>query len=472
LLVALSAGCEHQSTRPNLLLLSIDTLRADHLGCYGYDRNTSPTLDRLAARSVLYSNAWAPAPSTLPSHVAMLSGQHPYALGITSYSSSLPTSVPMLAEALSGAGYQTVALVDSSSAGMLGGEHGFARGFDQYRHAPHESSSAYRYDMSSSVDSALSWLASRDQARPFFMLLHTKSVHTAPADPVLLARSTAPYDKPEPFGNRFLPGEQRQFDWTDEHSNAGVRYLMSLNERIAAGRFDSAEFSEAKLQELIDLYDGGIYYVDLQLQRLLEGLEGLGLAGDTIIIVTADHGEAFLEHHLFLHKEPVDETLGVPLIVYDPRRSEGAVVSRPVTLMDIPAAILSMAGVPAPASMTGRRLPGLGGSEIHEPVESSEPEFSYYHFEQDGLYEAYSLAQGPWRLLHHRLAHWGEFRTELYARATGLTEAQLVVDRPETARQMLGQLLESMDMASGVEPESIELDGETLEQLRALGYLK
>jgi hypothetical protein len=101
---ACSSGPE-TPTRPNFVLLSIDTLRADHLGCFGYERETSPNIDRFCARSTRYSRAFAPAPWTLPSHVAMLTGRHPYDLGIRDLDSSIPADVPLLAESLSSVGY-------------------------------------------------------------------------------------------------------------------------------------------------------------------------------------------------------------------------------------------------------------------------------------------------------------------------------------------------------------------------------
>ena len=117
--------------RPNFLVLSVDTLRADHLGSYGYDRDTSPSIDALAERSVRFANVWAPSPWTLPSHAGMLTGIHPKRLGIAARNSSLPKSAVTLAEHLARLGYRTASLVDSMPGGFVGSKRGFARGFGE-----------------------------------------------------------------------------------------------------------------------------------------------------------------------------------------------------------------------------------------------------------------------------------------------------------------------------------------------------
>lgn len=305
----LATACDSTTQdRPNFLLVSIDTLRADHLGAYGYERDTSPNLDRFAERAFRFERAVAPAPWTLPSHVAMLSGQHPHDIGIDDIDSSIPERVPMIAEALRASGYQTAAFVDSATGGLLGAERGFDRGFDRYDHAPHPSESSAKtpgpkYDVARTVDAGLDWLRGRDHERPFFLFLHTKSVHTAPVEPDRSrVDNDAPYKSPEPFGSRYLPDGQTRFDWHEGEQPGGVRYLRELNQRLAAGKIEPGHFPAERLVELESLYDGGIRYVDAQFGRLIAGLRDLDLAQNTVVIVTADHGEAFLEHYFFLHK--------------------------------------------------------------------------------------------------------------------------------------------------------------------------
>jgi arylsulfatase A-like enzyme len=451
---------------PNFLVLSIDTLRADHLGSYGYLRRTSPNLDAFAAGALRYANAYAPAPWTLPSHVGILTGRHPYAVGIVDVASSIPAGVSPLAALLSGAGYQTAAFVDSGRGGLLGAARGFARGFDVFRHAPHTNTSDWEYDMASTVDAGLAWLARRDPERRFLLFLHTKSVHTTPADPVLLARTDAPYDKPDPFRTLFVPGHRVRFAWSEGPQLAGVNYLRALNDRIARGEFDRDSFTPERLEELVGLYDGGIYYVDHHFRRLIAGLDELGLGANTVVIVTADHGEAFLEHVFFLHKELYTGLLHVPLILRDPRDPRSGVVERRVSLLDVAPTVLALAGLEIPADLDGRVLP----RDDDEPGDER-PFFSYFEFERDHVYHALSLDEGPWKLVHHKLAAWPEYRTELYDTRADPEQRAPIEGEGERQREMLARLLAWARDRRGSE-DTIEIDAESAEQLRALGYLK
>jgi arylsulfatase A-like enzyme len=461
------AVCDRPAPSPNFLLLSIDTLRADHLGSYGYARDTSPNLDRFANGSVRFENAFAPTPWTLPSHVAILTGRHPYEVGIVDHESSIPADVPTLAEAMAAAGYQTAAFVDSAPGGLLGAQRGFSRGFDRFDHAPHADTSPYKYDMATTVDVGLRWLEERDPDRPFFLFLHTKSVHTTPTDPRLLAESDAPYDKPAPFRTRFLPLDRTEFRWRGRPKIAGVIYLSELNDRIAAGTFDRDGFFPAKIEELIGLYDGGIYYVDEHFGRLLDGIANLGLAGDTFIVVAADHGEAFLDHRFFLHKEVYAPLLRVPLIVRDPRQAEARVVTERVGLADVAPTLLDLAGLPLPEGSSGRPPP-LRGDE----VPASRSFFGYSNPKDDYTYRAFSLHDGPWKLVYHKVWSWSEYRTELYNTDEDPHERQPLSGEGERERAMLGRLLRWIETEPEGGTQRIDLDSEAIEHLRSLGYLE
>ena len=466
---AILQGCHAEAARPNFLLISIDTLRADHLGSYGYHRDTSPNLDRFADKSVRYRNAYAPAPWTLPSHVAMLTGTHPFDAGISDYRSSIPPDVPSLAEELSRSGYESVAFVDAPPGGLLGSERGFARGFSIYRHAPHASTSPYEYDVATTVDAALDWLRQRDSKAPFFLFFHTKSVHTTPTSSTLLARTDAPYDLPEPFGSRFLEDSTLRFSWTEAPDKTGATYLQHLNERIANGDLDPSTVPPEQRTELIDLYDGGIAYVDHHFQRLMDGLAQLGLNEHTIIVITADHGEAFLDHHFFLHKEPMEALLHIPLIVHDPREKVAAIFDQRASLTAVAPSLISLAGLPVPENMSGRVLPHLSAPDAVSPTDESQ--FSYFRFDHDYFYEGYALTKGPWRLLYHKLAYWLEFRTELYDHRSDPNEENPIQDDPTRTKEMLAEMLRRMNREGISAAPTIDLDDETIEHLRSLGYL-
>jgi arylsulfatase A-like enzyme len=461
----LLGGCAKEVSRPSFLLLSIDTLRADHLGCYGYARDTSPNLDRFAERSVRFESAVAPSPWTLPSHVAMLTGRHPWELGILDYRSSIPPEVPLLAELLAPAGYQTAAFVDSDPGGFVGAERGFGRGFATYEHAPHDGASRYRYDVAVTADAAIGWLEKRRGSEPFFLFLHTKSVHDTPEPAGPSPEWDAPYDKPEPYRSRFLPTRGLRHAWRDGPKLRGVRYLRELNARIAAGSLDPADFPRDKLEELVALYDAGIYYADEHIGRLLEAVRRLGLERGTVILVTADHGEAFLDHGFFRHLEVYVPLLRVPLLLFDPREP-ARIVTRAVMLSDIVPTILDRAGVPRPFGLTRPSLLAAEGDGLEEELSL----FSYFRFREGYLYEAFALQEGPFKLVFHRRASEPQFRAELYDTRSDPGERLPLDGEGERRRAMTERLRRTVERPDP--GKTIELRPETIEQLRALGYLE
>ena len=447
---------------PNVLLISVDTLRADHLGCYGYPRATSPVLDALAERSVRFADVHAPTPWTLPSHAAMLTGRHPLELGILDKAGRIPDTAATVAELLRARGYQSAAFVDSGPGGNVGASRGFARGFDVFEHGPHGGGGRFQHDAARTVDAGLAWLAKRDPARPFFLFLHTKSVHAAPVDDP--AAGFAPYTKPESYVARFLPGGKPRFPWS-EGELRGQRYLFEVNRRLSDGRVAKAAFPPAQREELAALYDAGVYYVDEQLGRLFAALEAQGLAAGTVVLVTSDHGEAFLEREFFLHQELFHALIHVPLLLHDPRRPEARVVDRTVHLEDVAPTILALAGASAPAEMTGRSL-------LADGAPPSAPRVTYFRFGKDAGYEAYGLEDGPWLLLHEKTARDGAFRSELVALHPAEAAALDPAARAARERAMRDSLLAQVGGILARPPEEKAVEPERLEELRALGYVE
>ncbi|MBW2313257.1 MAG: sulfatase [Deltaproteobacteria bacterium] len=470
LLIALAGGLVDwrpvSERRPNVLLISIDTLRADHLGYDGYARDTSPNLDRLAARSRRYREAWAPAPWTLPSHAGLLTGRHPRALGIEDRDAALPENAPSLASSLRRAGYRTAAFVDSMPRGFVGGERGFGRGFETYVHLPAESASDFRYDAAITVERAATWLAHTRRDRPFFLFLHTKSVHALPAGAGGDDPRAFPYDKPEPWRSRYLSAAGAELSWDDAALGRGVGWLRGWNEAVAAGEQDPTALSPTRRKALEALYDAGIRYVDHQIARLLDSLESHGFADDTIIVVTADHGEAFVEHDLLLHKELYRDVLRVPLLVYMPWEAEGRDVRSRVTLMDVAPTILRAVDAPIPPEVSGRVLP-----EADRAPSEAEPLFTYYRSWPDGYYEAYGVREGTRSLIHHRLGRGAPFRSEWFDLAADPAEQHpLPAGSDAQSGALLAQLRAWMETGANGARSSIELDAETRRHLEALGY--
>ncbi len=410
LVLSLGACAPEPARRPNLLLVSIDTLRADHLGCYGAERPTSPRLDRFAESAVRFEHAYAPAPWTLPSHAALLTGVHPYRLGLRDAAGTLPSDVPTLAERLSRSGYQTAAIVDSWPGGYVGAERGFGRGFGEYVHHP-SLGRPLRDDVAVTVERAEAWLARRDRARPFFLFLHTKSVHAAPGATPCHDRRCFPYDKPDPYRFRFLPEAEATARWRSPELGKGQGYLWALNREILAGRLDPGAVPREEIAQLEALYDAGIAYLDEHLGLFLERAEESGQLDDTAIVLTSDHGEAFGEHGLFMHQQVYEELLRVPLLVRLPGGGPGWVEGRRVALEDVAATLAGLAGLADPGAMTGRPLP-LDGSAAGTSAE--QPFLGYYLFGPRFDYRAFAVRQGDLKLVAQATRPEGELAHELY----------------------------------------------------------
>ncbi|MBL8851835.1 MAG: sulfatase, partial [Planctomycetaceae bacterium] len=288
--------------RPNLLLITLDTTRADRLGCYGYDGAKTPTLDALANSGARFSRAYATAPLTLPSHATMMTGLYTPEHGLrTNGKGRLHSEIPTLAESLQQAGYRTGGFV---GAFVLDAEFGLNQGFDEY---DADLSQSRRTDDplhrerpgNAVVDRALAWLGA-DANEPFFCWVHLY-------DPHFVYQSHA-----AEFGDEF---EQRP-------------------------------------------YDGELAFVDQQVQRLTGFLTSNEIAEDTLVIIVGDHGEGLGDHQEMMHGYMLyNSTLHVPWIVSWPGRiPSDVVVDEPVSLVDLMPTTLDCLGVPPPLDMTGQSL--------------------------------------------------------------------------------------------------------------------
>ena len=470
-----TAACSRPPTTeappPNLLLISIDTLRTDRLGCYGHYRETSPRLDALAADGLRFTAAYAPTPWTLPSHASMLTGMHPYEIGIDNQWRTLPEETPMVAELLTRAGYASAAFVDSSEKGFVGAGRGFGRGFGLYQHAPHRPG-GQRFDMAATVDAALAWLEDRDRTKPFFLFLHTKSVHAAPSGEACLDPRCFPYDKPEPYQFRYLSPEVDPGSWTSPEDGSGQAYLWSQNAKILRGELDPETYPDERIEVLKALYDAGIYYVDVHLGRLFEALRQRGLDESTAIVVTSDHGEAFLDHSLFMHQEVYDTQIRVPLVVRLPSEQSvgGQVIERQVTLADVVPTLLRLARAEAPEDLTGRPLP-LTEAEAAAETEAREL-FAYYLFPGKFTYQGFALRRGDLKLVTHNVESPDLFRHEVYDIAKDPKERHPLAQAElhEELAQALGRRLRTQPIAQGDELRSLKAPSQDV--IRSLGYIE
>jgi len=468
--MASACTMDDRKVRPNVILISLDTVRADHFGSYGHDRDTTPNLDAFVSRATRYANAFSPGPWTYTSHVEMLTGQIPQEIGVYTSGVKVGESVPIFSEHLKAAGYQLAAFVDSRKKGYVGGKRGFGRGFDVYSHAPHRAEMATKFEFDARVtfEEGLAWVASReDPSLPFGLFLHTKTAHKIKEIWAHEPERSPPYDVPiDRF--RFVKPEHQSLSWQDPELGRGGELLGELNVAYRRGERDPADFDREHLEALVTLYDSALHYIDAGIGDFIAALHDTDLYDDSLIIITSDHGEEFLEHGRFNHKQLFQETTRIPLIVKFPRDDRGRIVERNVRLADIVPTILSHAGVEVPDALGGVVLDGRDESvAIDRPIYGA-------HYKERSVNsdktQHLSLRLGEWTLVIRSDSAEKNVRRELFHRATDPDERMPVVDQPERLARMEAQLSAWHRSWMPRRETDLELDDETRKHLRALGY--
>jgi len=425
-----------KSNQPNVILLSIDTLRNDHLGLYGYGKPTSPFLDRFASESVVFQRAVAQAPETLPSHMAIMTSLFPgvHRMVKASPPGRLSAKWPIWSQIMKSIGYQTAGFTSGAEVSPI---YGFNRGMEVYSSKWERSEIAFN-------KKSVRWIA-RTMGHPFFLFLHTYDVHT-------------PYEPPPPYDTMFGSTE---FKSRDEGAKKGMDALKRFNRN-----------------QKVALYDGEIRYVDSQIQQFMNRLKDLDVYDDSLIIITSDHGEEFMEHgQLARHGLTLyNELLFVPLIIKFPHgKWGGTVINDPVESVDIMPTVLDFLETPGPKHVQGISLLNTiknGGSLVtpaakkrsvfsERLIQGSELEVSvqtltekYYHrvVQSD---EFYDISKDPLEqknisgtrknsefIFQNRIKIFKRKNKNLYSLSSGPSDA--------------------------IQPE---MDKETEDQLRALGYL-
>ncbi len=291
------------SNRPALVLVSVDCLRADHVGAYGYPRPTTPEIDAVAREATVFENAFATASWTLPSHMSMLTGLVPSLHGATKWE-KLSSAVSYLPELLGRSGYKTSGVV---SWVYLSQVYGFERGFDSYRVLDQPQAGDI-------VDLTIAELT-RGRGQPQFLFVHLWDAHW-------------PY-LPEPADLERMGGRPRD--------------ISSLHELIRGGKPTS---NDEERDEVIRLYDAEIASADRELGRLVREMKSMGIWENALVVITSDHGEAFLEHGHWEHSQTLyDELTRVPLVVKWPGQAEPGRERAPVSLVDLFVTFAEAAGV-------------------------------------------------------------------------------------------------------------------------------
>ncbi|HEX7424989.1 MAG TPA: sulfatase-like hydrolase/transferase [Terriglobales bacterium] len=409
---ATSRPAQHPAARPNVVLITIDTLRPDHLHCYGYDKIQTPNIDSIAADGVRFEGAFTPIPITLPSHSVILTGTYPMMSGMHDFSgNNLSPEQPTLATVLRARGYDTGAVI---AAAVLDRRFGLNRGFDfYYDHFDFSRLAETNLDLmerpaNQVIDQALAWLT-RPRRRPFFLWVHLYDPHH-------------PYKPPAPFDEQYKS----------------------------------------------NLYDGEIAFTDTQLGRLLLYLKEHGLYNQTLLVVSGDHGEGLGEHGEKTHGFFIyNSTLHVPLIIKLPQWEKAArkVQSDQVSLVDLMPTMLGLLTAPVPPEVQGKNLAEklLHGGELNGSPLYSETYLPRIHFnwsELRGLaVPGYHFIDGPKPELYD-LSHDPHELRNLY------TEKQAV------SGELLSQLTSIVRQYTSEHQlaQKTSLDPELARRLQSLGY--
>jgi arylsulfatase A-like enzyme len=436
----------------------IDTLRADHLGAYGYPRDTSPEIDALAEKGVIFTRAIAPSSWTLPSTASLFTGRHPTEHRASAWGRRLPRAHATLGERLSDAGYATVGV--SGNFVHVNERNGFSRGFDAWTtlsfetdaegealfvHGKGENPISYRAPTASEVNRALLDAIPEIGDRSLFLYAHYMEPHSGyePGEASLArVRGDAAVDV-----NR---------------APATSEYITSL----ARGERDA---DAQERQRLIDLYDGEIADVDSALGELLRALDTRGIGENLVVVIASDHGEEFEDHGGWFHGLNLHRaSVSIPLVIHDARREGvGEVRDEAVDLLDVTATILDLAGVEPGSGMHGRAL---------FASERATPRPLLGALDPDRIFEA---AVGPRQ--HRRAVVYGTWKIIVDVRGQHRVfdlerdpdeRVPLPLSRAEVplpVRRLAQRLARQLDPKVG-KPRL--LDPETREKLRALGYAR
>ncbi|MBU6283016.1 sulfatase [bacterium] len=429
------------TARANLLLVSLDTTRADHLSAWGYSRPTTPHLAALLPSAVRFDAAYTPMPSTMPSHSSMFTALFPRTHGVLKNGLPLPPTAPTLAEALAAAGWRTAGFASSF---VLHRKFGIARGFEEWDDdfagvackgwtAGDGDDESFCRRGEQTRDRAVGWLErggwldpARRTTRPFFVFLHLFDAHN-------------PYAPPPDHARLFPPQGEAPSE---------------LDREIAA-------------------YDGEIHYADAQLGALLERLSAAGLLDDTLVVVVGDHGEGLMQHGWMTHGMMIyDEAVRVPLLVRWPGRvAGGRRIPDPVSLVDLAPTILDLLGV-------GGALPARQGTSFAPTLVEGAPLDPRPAFLQRRVYkrqrlrgfeisgEKLGVRSGRWKYIEAP----AEGTRELYDLERDPAElSNLALDRPGDATRLADEIAAWRERtpAGG----SAEVAPDDVERLRALGYV-
>ena len=446
LLSLLAGGCSpgdpmarYGGDLPHVLVVTIDTLRADHLGCYGYYRDTSPHLDALAEESVLFERCLTPVSQTLPTHASLFTGLYPYEHGVLAnvFRNSvyeLSPSIQTFAQAMAEAGYGTSAFIASEPLKRVAG---LRVGFQDWWE-PEE----WEVPASRIVDEALAWLHDSLEApgdRPLMMWVHVFDTH-------------APYKPPEPYDELFASDEDVQDEWFEEH---GISMFVKAKLRAFQG--------DARTDH--NRYDGELRFVDDELGRFFDELRSEGLWEDLVVVLTSDHGESLKQHATNGHGDIWVEQIRVPFLIKAPGLAAGRVEARVSTVDILPTALGCVPRLGE--ALSGWREQATGRDAL-APDFGARPIFGQLPSNRGP--GVHSVVHDGWRLtlrpeaphLYHLDEDPHELRNLADERADLVEELSALIEATEREHRARGEELQTGGMR--------EASPERLRNLEALGY--
>ncbi len=439
------AGCgalqAPEYERPPIIIFDIDTLRADHLGCYGYGRDTSPNIDAFAEQAALFEWTFAQGPNTPPSQSSILTSLYPSSHGRIVRKDSIAEEAETLAETLSAAGYRTAAFVDG---GMMAAGFGLEQGFDLYDDDGGGIEKIWP-KVSGWIDRHLKNAAW--SKAPFLMLIHCYDVHS-------------PYEiSPWRFRDRFLPelSEVPPAAFTSRMSEVMSDTWKRRNEE------PPPLLGPAKLEYAEAMYDGGIRHVDARFGELVKTLKNNGLYDQSIVVVISDHGDTFQEHGSLFHEQIYSEVTRIPLIVRFPESQFSGRLSPVVESIDLMPTLLDFASISTPETAQGTSLlPMLRGEPWTPKV---------------------AITESPYR--GRRLAAASENYRLLLTKKTGIVELFAYREDPleqrnlsrihhqeaQDLRKALRQWQKRVSETRWTRTKAKPIDDRIRKQLKTLGYI-
>jgi len=444
-LMVLFASCpcyisSSQAKPPHgIILISFDTLRADSLGIYGYHRNTSPFIDAFAKESIIFENALAQAPWTLPSHMSIMTSLYPSSHGVVETELRLADEHVTLAELLRAGGYQTAAF---TSGGPMSEVYGFDQGFDTYDHK--------WITIEQLLPKVKNWLDTNN-SNPFFIFIHCFDIHH-------------PYKPPPPYNAIF-----HDFPYTGR--------LIPSSKTLRAIGENKIKVNDEDLRHFRALYDGGIRYADEKIGEFLSYLRDSGLADRSLIIITADHGEEFKEHGRVLHNQLYYRpNLHVPLIMRIPHYPRREIrIGEFVQSIDLLPTILDAASLPAHPKAQGRNL--LPSIKRHKNFfnrflwKIAHPFRKDLHisFAEQHKTESYSVLTDSYQLIYHSRSD----SMELFNLKDDPLEQENIADDHTHITELLFSKYDAFYKTNtpNYKPIVTDLDEIQRKQLEALGYI-